>query len=104
MQKHDASRRSSAPGSWPSLVSSVLRGIWKAESVRSPSDSVLAITLLCLSALGYTLNDTLTKFLIERYNVPTIIFIRSVTALPLIAVMAVVIGGDRVRSPITTWP
>lgn len=63
-----------------------------------------AVTLLCLGSLGYTLNDTLTKFLIQRYSVPTIIFIRGLMALPLIAVLAVVMGGDRVRWPKSLWP
>lgn len=63
-----------------------------------------AVILLCLGALGYTLNDTITKFLVPRYSVPTIIFVRGLMALPLIALMAVMIGGDRVRWPKSLWP
>lgn len=63
-----------------------------------------AVALLCFGSLGYTLNDTITKFLVAGYSIPLIIFVRSVIALPLIALLAVIIGGDRVRWPKALWP
>ena len=72
--------------------------------MRPLSKSSGAIILLCTGSLGYTLNDTITKFLIERYPIPIIIFIRGMLALPLIATMAVVIGGSRVHWPGSIWP
>jgi drug/metabolite transporter (DMT)-like permease len=58
---------------------------------------VRAIGMVCLGSLCYTLNDTVTKFLIDRYSVVVIIFVRSVMALPMLWIMAIVIGRDRVR-------
>lgn len=59
--------------------------------------TVRAIAMMCLGSLCFTLNDTMTKFLIDRYDVPVIIFVRSLLAMPLLAGMAVVIGRDRIR-------
>lgn len=56
-----------------------------------------AILMVCLASLCFTLNDTITKFLIVRYDVTIIIFIRSMLALPLLVVMAIVLGRSRVR-------
>lgn len=53
--------------------------------------------MLCAGALCFTLNDTITKFLIVDYDVTLIIFIRSMVALPLLMALAVVLGRDRVR-------
>lgn len=61
------------------------------------SPTAKAIIMVCLAALCYTLNDTMTKLLIDRYDVTVIIFVRSLLALLLLMVMAVVIGRDRVR-------
>ncbi len=64
--------------------------------MRKPSPTILAIVMVCLSSLCFTLNDTVTKFLILRYDVTVIIFVRGVLALPLLAVMARSLGRDRV--------
>lgn len=53
--------------------------------------------MMCLAALCFTLNDTITKFLIDSYHVTTIIFVRSMLAMPLLVVMAVVVGRQRVK-------
>lgn len=53
--------------------------------------------MMCLGSLCFTLNDTTTKFLIDRYDVTVIIFLRSMLAMPLLVLMAVVIGRQRVR-------
>lgn len=74
------------------------------ERLRSLNPTARAICLLCLAALGYTLNDTFTKFLIERYPLLIIIFVRSVMALPLLALMAGLISGEVVRWPRSIWP
>lgn len=63
----------------------------------SAPGSARAIVMLCLSALCFTLNDTFTKFLIERYDATWIILIRSLLAMPLLMGMAIVLGRDRVR-------
>ena len=68
-----------------------------------PSTLTMAIIMVCLSALCFTLNDTFTKFLILRYDVTIIIFIRSVLAMPLLMVMAVVLGRTRVRWSPAFW-
>jgi len=65
---------------------------------------VWSIGLLFLGALSYTLNDTFTKVLIERYPMPIIIFVRGVLALPLLVLMAVMVGGQGVRWPRSVWP
>lgn len=67
------------------------------------SRSITAIIMICLSSLCFTLNDTVTKFLIESYDVTIIIFVRSVLAMPLLAVMAIVLGRDRVRWSSAFW-
>ncbi|MDT8856912.1 DMT family transporter [Paracoccaceae bacterium Fryx2] len=53
--------------------------------------------MICLAALCFTLNDTITKFLIVDYDVTAIILVRSLLALPMLAALAVLIGGGRVR-------
>ncbi len=63
----------------------------------TPSRIVRAIIMMCLAALCFTLNDTITKFLIVRYDTSFIILFRSVIAMPLLMAMAVVLGRDRVR-------
>lgn len=70
---------------------------------RKPSGTLAAIIMICLSSLCFTLNDTVTKFLIARYDVTVIIFVRSILALPLLAGMAVVLGRDRVRWSPAVW-
>ncbi|MGO1164631.1 DMT family transporter [Brucella sp. C7-11G] len=62
----------------------------------SSSQTMRAIIMVCLAALCFTLNDTVTKFLIVDYDVTVIIFVRSILAMPLLAVMAIVIGRERV--------
>lgn len=60
------------------------------------SHIVRAVIMMCLGSLCFVLNDTTTKFLIDTYPITVIIFIRSVLAMPLLAVMAIVIGRTRV--------
>lgn len=62
-----------------------------------PPSTLRAIFLICLGSLCFTLNDTFTKFLIDDYDVTVIIFVRSILAMPMLMVMAVLIGRDRVR-------
>lgn len=62
-----------------------------------PSRTMRAIGMMCLSALCFTLNDTITKFLVPRYDPSFIILVRSVIAMPLLMGMAIVLGRDRVR-------
>lgn len=65
-----------------------------------PSHILRGIVMICLSSLCFTLNDTTTKFLVDDYPVAVIILIRSLLALPLLAVLAVAVGRTRVsRSP-----
>lgn len=70
---------------------------------RKLSRSLGAIIMVSVSSLCYTLNDTATKFLIESYDVSIIIFVRSVLAIPLLAVMAVLLGRDRIRWSSAFW-
>lgn len=56
-----------------------------------------AIIMMCLASLCFTLNDTMTKFLIASYETSFIILVRSLFAMPLLIAMAVVLGRDRVR-------
>lgn len=65
--------------------------------MHSPPKTVRAIIMICLAALCFTLNDTVTKFLIVHYDVTVIIFVRSILAMPMLAVMAIFIGKERVR-------
>lgn len=60
------------------------------------SRTVRAIVMMCLASLCFTLNDTITKFLIDRYHVTAIIFLRSMLAMPLLALTALAIGRERV--------
>lgn len=53
--------------------------------------------MICLGSLCFNLNDTTTKFLVDDYPVSMIIFLRGLIALPLLMVMAIVIGRTRVR-------
>lgn len=55
-----------------------------------------AILLSCLSALCFTLNDTVTKVLIDRYDVTVIIFIRGLIAMAVLAGMPVLFRHRRV--------
>lgn len=55
--------------------------------------------MVCLGSLCYTLNDTLTKVLINHYHITAIIFIRSLIAMPIFLLMAVVFGRRRVGLP-----
>ena len=75
----------------------------RGQPARKLSRSITAIIMICLSSLCFTLNDTVTKFLIESYDVTIIIFVRSVLAMPLLAVMAIVLGRDRVRWSSAFW-
>ena len=63
----------------------------------------MAIIMVCGAALCFTLNDTITKFLITRYDVTVIIFVRSILAMPLLAILAVVLGRDRIRWSRAGW-
>lgn len=56
-----------------------------------------AVAMVCTGSLCFTLNDTMTKLLIDRYDVTVIIFLRGLLAMPLLAVLAVVVGRDRIR-------
>ncbi|MEI2804887.1 DMT family transporter [Albidovulum sp.] len=71
--------------------------------MRKPSRTAVAIVMVCLSSLCFTLNDTVTKFLIERYEVTVIIFVRGVLAMPLLVAMAVTLGRTRVRWSPALW-
>lgn len=62
-----------------------------------------AIVMMCLASLSYTLNDTITKFLIVDYDVTVIIFVRSLVAMPMLVVMAVVISRERVSWSPRVW-
>lgn len=63
----------------------------------SSSQTVRAIVMMCLASLCFTLNDTITKFLILDYDTTVIILLRSLLALPLLVILAIVTGGQRVR-------
>lgn len=53
--------------------------------------------MMCLASLCFNLNDTFTKFLALDYEIAEIIFLRSIIALPLLALIAVIIGRTRVQ-------
>lgn len=53
--------------------------------------------MMCIASLCFTLNDTTTKFLIDQYHVTVIIFVRSMLAMPLLVLMAITLGRERVR-------
>lgn len=57
---------------------------------------VRGIVMICLGSLCFNLNDTTTKFLIDHYPISMIIFLRSMLALPLLVVMAILIGRTHV--------
>lgn len=61
-----------------------------------PNQVVRGILMICLGSLCFNLNDTTTKFLIDDYPISMIIFLRSVLALPLLVVMAILVGRTRV--------
>lgn len=61
-----------------------------------PSHILRGIVMICLASLCYNLNDATTKFLVDDYSVAMIILIRSAMALPLLMVLAVVVGRTRV--------
>lgn len=64
----------------------------------TPSERLLpAIAMTCLAALCFTLNDTTSKFLLDRYHVTVIILLRSVLAIPLLLGLAYMLGGGPVR-------
>jgi drug/metabolite transporter (DMT)-like permease len=65
--------------------------------MHASSRAVQGIAMMCMASLCFTLNDTVTKFLVVRYNIPEIILMRSVIALPLLVIIAVVIGRARIR-------
>lgn len=62
----------------------------------APGGLPLAIGFTCLSALCFTLNDSITKSLIGRYDVTAIIFLRSLIAMPLLALIPVLLRQQRV--------
>lgn len=62
-----------------------------------PAQTLRGILMICAGSLCFTLNDTITKFLIDDYHVTIIIFVRSIMAMPLLIVMAIVLGRSRVR-------
>ena len=45
---------------------------------------IVPAILICFSSLSYILNDTMTKLLIDRYHVSSIILVRSLIALPVL--------------------
>jgi len=53
--------------------------------------------MMCIGALCFTLNDTITKFLIDSYHVTVIILVRSVLAMPLLVLLASALGREKVR-------
>jgi drug/metabolite transporter (DMT)-like permease len=61
------------------------------------SQTVRAIAMMCLGSLCFTLNDTITKFLIDHYHVTVIIFVRSMLAMPLLVLLAITLGREKVR-------
>lgn len=61
-----------------------------------PSQIVRGILMICLGSLCFNLNDTTTKFLVHDYPISMIILIRSILALPLLLVLAVIVGRTRV--------
>ncbi|CAN7268005.1 DMT family transporter [Rhizobium sp. LjRoot30] len=63
----------------------------------APSTVVQGMVMMCTASLCFSLNDTFTKFLVFRYGIPEIIFLRSLIALPLLAAMAIVIGRTKIR-------
>ena len=63
----------------------------------SSSGPMRGIVMLCLASLCFNLNDTFTKFLVLDYHVSEIILLRSLIALPLLVVLAMVLGRARVR-------
>lgn len=67
------------------------------QPMLTPSRTVRAIIMTCMATLCYTLNDTITKFLIDDYPVTVIIFVRSIVAMPLLAAMALAVGRERIR-------
>lgn len=68
--------------------------------MNGPGSLPLAIGLTCLAALCFTLNDSVTKVLIGRYDVTVIIVLRSLIAMPLLALIPRLIGQKPVgRSP-----
>lgn len=69
-----------------------------------PISQVLrGIIMMCLASLSFTLNDTISKFLIDDYHISVIIFIRSVVALPMLVIIAAVIGRTRIRWSRRMW-
>ncbi len=58
----------------------------------TPSRALAAI-LVCFSGLCYVLNDSVTKLLIDRYDVSCIILIRSLVALPVLYLLHARIAG-----------
>jgi drug/metabolite transporter (DMT)-like permease len=62
-----------------------------------------AILMTCLASLCFTLNDTITKFLIDGYETSFIILVRSLFAMPLLMLIAVVLGRSRVRWSRRMW-
>lgn len=63
----------------------------------APSPVVQGMVMMCTASLCFSLNDTFTKFLVFRYGISEIIFLRSLIALPLLAAMAIVIGRTTIR-------
>ncbi|MDB5664181.1 DMT family transporter [Cypionkella sp.] len=62
-----------------------------------------AIMMMCLAALCFTLNDTMTKFLLVDYHVTVIILLRSLMAMPLLMVLGLMLGGGPVRWSRRVW-
>lgn len=63
----------------------------------------LAIALLALSSLCFTLNDTVTKVLVKDYDVTVIIFLRSLIALPILYLLPVICGQKRITRSQALW-
>jgi drug/metabolite transporter (DMT)-like permease len=63
-----------------------------------PPNMLQAVAMVCLGSLCYTLNDTQTKFLFVHYSIMSIIFIRSIIAMPILFFLAMTLGG-RIRFP-----
>ncbi|MDX8533081.1 DMT family transporter [Mesorhizobium sp. VK25A] len=69
----------------------------RGRNTSDASKTIRAIAMICLGSLCYTLNDTLTKFLLNHYHITTIIFVRSMFAMPLLFFTGILIGHQRVR-------
>lgn len=66
------------------------------KTIKAKSFVRSAILVMCAGVLLLIVNDTIAKWLVDRYSPPQIIFVRSLIALPLVA--ALICGLHGVRS------